>query len=114
VGLLIFTPHVVPVDRGLLSSIYVTLNGDFTSDQAYTLYTETYDAEPLVDVLPIGQHATFKHVVRKNHCAISLTPISERYLHVSSVTDNLRKGAAGQAVQCLNLMFGLPETTALL
>ena len=111
---LIFTPHLLPVDRGLMASIYVTLNATFTSDKAHSLYTNVYVDEPLVDVLPLGQQASLKHAVRTNRCVISLTPVSERYLHITSVTDNLRKGASGQAVQCFNLMFGLPETLALL
>lgn len=114
VGPLIFTPHLLPVDRGLMASIYVTLNASFNSEQAQGLYEEVYGPEPLVDVLPPGQQATLRHVVRTNRCAISLTPVTERYLHVTSVTDNLRKGAAGQAVQNFNLMFGLPETQGLL
>lgn len=114
VGTLIFTPHLLPVDRGLMASIYVTLNADFTSDQAQGLYEEVYQNEPLVRVLPPGQQATLRHVVRTNTCAISLTPVTDKYLHITSVTDNLRKGASGQAVQDFNLMFGLPETTALL
>jgi N-acetyl-gamma-glutamyl-phosphate reductase len=113
-GTLIFTPHLLPVDRGLMSSIYVTLNDTFASSQAQSLYEEVYGQEPLVNVLPAGQQATLKHVVRTNACAISLTPVTDRYLHITSVTDNLGKGASGQAVQCFNLMFGLPETTALL
>ncbi|MCB9452497.1 MAG: N-acetyl-gamma-glutamyl-phosphate reductase [Anaerolineaceae bacterium] len=112
-GPLIFTPHLLPVDRGLMASIYVTLKPDFTSDQAQALYEETYQNEPLVKVLPHKQQATLRHVVRTNGCAISLTPVTEQYLHITSVTDNLRKGASGQAVQCFNLMFDLPETTAL-
>lgn len=114
VGTLIFTPHLLPVDRGLMASIYATLKDSFTSDQAQTLYEETYRDEPLVKVLPLGQQATLRHVVRKNGAAISLTPVTPRYLHITSVTDNLRKGASGQAVQCFNLMFGLPETEGLL
>lgn len=114
IGTLIFTPHLLPVDRGLMASIYVTLKGDFTSDQAQGLYEEVYQNEPLVRVLPAGQLATLRHVVRTNTCAISLTPVTDKYLHITSVTDNLRKGASGQAVQDFNLMFGLPETTALL
>ncbi len=113
-GSLIFVPHLLPVDRGLMASIYVTLNGAITADDAQALYEETYANEPLVDVLPVGQQATLRHVVRKNNCAISLTPVSPQHLHITSVTDNLRKGAAGQAVQNFNLMFGFAETTALL
>jgi N-acetyl-gamma-glutamyl-phosphate reductase len=114
VGPLIFTPHLLPVDRGLMASIYVTLRDGFQSKDAQSLYEESYCHEPLVNVLPAGQHATLKHVVRTNTGAISLTPVTDRYLHITSVTDNLRKGASGQAVQCFNLMFGFPETTALL
>lgn len=112
-GTLIFTPHLLPVDRGLMTSIYVTLKEDFPSDQAQSLYEEVYGEEPLIHVLPPKQQATLRHVVRTNACAISLTPVTERYLHITSVTDNLRKGASGQAVQCFNLMFGFPETLAL-
>jgi len=113
-GMLIFTPHLLPVDRGLMASIYVELAADFTGDQVQAIYEAAYAAEPLIDVLPRGQHATLKHVVRTNKCAISITPAAEKFVHITSVTDNLRKGAAGQAVQCFNLMFGFPETTALL
>ena len=113
VGTLIFTPHLLPVDRGLMASIYVTLRDNFSSDQAQALFEEVYQSEPLVTVLPPGEQATLRHVVRTNRCVISLTPVTQQYLHITSVTDNLRKGAAGQAVQDFNLMFGLAETEAL-
>ncbi len=113
-GLLIFTPHLLPLDRGLMASIYVTLKPEYSAKDAQNLYEETYGNEPLVKVLPPKQQASLKHVVRTNSAAISLTPVNDRYLHVTSVTDNLRKGASGQAVQCFNLMYGFPETTALL
>lgn len=111
---LIFTPHLVPVDRGLMASIYVTLNYSITSDKVYSLYANIYDDEPLIDLKPIGTHATFKDAQAKNNCSISITPISDRYLQITSVIDNLRKGAASQAVQCFNLMYDFPETTALI
>jgi N-acetyl-gamma-glutamyl-phosphate reductase len=114
VGTLIFTPHLLPLDRGLMASIYVELNGSMTSDKVQDLYDEYYGQELLVNVLLQGQQATLKHVVRTNGCAISITPVTEKHIHITSVTDNLRKGAAGQAVQCFNLMYGFPETTALL
>lgn len=113
-GMLVFTPHLLPVDRGLMSSIYVTLNQSFDANEAQALYEEVYAGEPLIEVLPQGQQASFKHVVRRNHAAISLTPVAPDLLHITSVTDNLRKGASSQAVQCFNLMFGLPETMGLL
>ncbi|MCY4464241.1 MAG: N-acetyl-gamma-glutamyl-phosphate reductase [Chloroflexi bacterium] len=113
-GPIIFCPHLLPVDRGLMASIYVTLNDCFDSSQAQDLFAEAYGSEPLVEVLPAGEQATLKHAVKTNRCAISITPVLERYLHITSVTDNLRKGAASQAVQNMNLMFGIDETTGLI
>ena len=85
-----------------------------TSDQAHDAYQELYGGEALVDVLPLGEQATLKHAVKTNKCVISITPVLDRYAHITSVTDNLRKGAAGQALQNMNLMFGLDETMGLL
>jgi len=110
---LIFTPHLVPVDRGLMASIYVTLNYNLTSDRVHSLYTNVYADEPMVELLPLGQDASFRGAVLSNRCHISITPVTERYVHITSVLDNLRKGAASQAVQCFNLMFGMQEITAL-
>ena len=114
IGPLIFCPHLLPVDRGLMSSIYVSLNDTMASDQVHDAYMEVYGGEALVDVLPMGEQATLKHAVRTNKCVISITPVLERYAHITSVTDNLRKGAAGQAVQNMNLMFGIDETLGLI
>ena len=114
IGPVIFCPHLLPVDRGLMSSIYVSLNDTMTSDQAHDAFLEVYGGEALVDVLPLGEQATLKHAVKTNKCVISITPVLDRYAHITSVTDNLRKGAAGQAVQNMNLMFGLDETMGLL
>ncbi len=114
IGPVIFCPHLLPVDRGLMASLYITLNESLSSDQAHDVYAEVYGEETLVDLLPLGEQATLKHAVKTNKCAISITPVLERYLHITSVTDNLRKGAAGQAVQNMNLMFGLDETTGLI
>jgi len=114
VGPLIFTPHLLPVDRGILATIYVTLKPGWSAAALQSLYEETYAAEPLVEVLPAGQQATLHHVVHTNGCALSLTQPTDALLIVVACIDNLLKGAAGQAVQNFNLMFGLPETTALL
>lgn len=111
---IIFTPHLVPIDRGLMSSIYVTLGHSFSSDKIHSLYNNVYADEPLVNLLPLGREAEFKSITLTNYCEISITPVTDRYIHITSVLDNLRKGAAGQAVQCFNLMLGLPETTALI
>jgi len=113
-GTLIFTPHLLPVDRGLMASIYVTLNYNILSDKIHSLYTNVYADEPLIKILPLGKDATLKDAVLTNMAAISVTPVDDSYLHITSVTDNLRKGASGQAVQCFNLMFELVETTGLL
>lgn len=113
-GTLIFTPHLLPLDRGLMASIYAELADGHTTAEVQALYEETYADEPLVKVLPKGQLATLKHVVRTNGAAISISPATEKIVHITSVTDNLRKGAAGQAVQCFNIMFDLPETMGLL
>lgn len=110
---LIFVPHLLPVDRGLMASIYVTLNYNLTADRVHSLYANVYADEPMITVLPLGAEATLKHAVLRNICAISITPITERYLLITSVIDNLRKGAASQAVQCFNLMYDYPETTGL-
>lgn len=114
IGPIIFSPHLLPVDRGLMASIYVTLNDSITSGQVQELFCTMYENEPMVDVLPLGEYATLKHVVKTNKCVISVTPVLDNYAHITSVTDNLRKGASGQAVQNMNLMFDLPETTGIL
>lgn len=113
-GPIIFSPHLLPVDRGLMSSIYVTLNDSITSDKVYDLYQSVYGNEPMVDVLPLGSYATLKHVVKTNKGAISITPVLDNLVHITSVIDNLRKGTSGQGTQNMNLMFGLEETTGLL
>ena len=114
IGPLIFSPHLLPVDRGLMASIYVTLNDSLPSEQVHARYCEMYAAEPLVDVLPAGQQATLKHAIKTNKCVISITPVLERCAHITSVTDNLRKGASAQAAQNMNLMFGIDETLGLI
>lgn len=114
VGPVIFCPHLLPVDRGLMSSIYLTLDDHLCSDQVHDVYCEAYDHEPLVDVLPLGEQASLKHAVMTNKCVISVTPVLQRYVHITSVTDNLRKGASSQAVQNMNLMFGIEETSGLI
>lgn len=110
---LIFSPHLLPVPRGILSTIYVNLSEEIDEAKLRGLYTAAYDAEPFVDVLPAGQLATLAHVTHTNHCAIALTLVG-RTLILTSAIDNLVKGAAGQAVQNMNAMFGCPETLGLL
>ncbi|MGQ9490259.1 MAG: N-acetyl-gamma-glutamyl-phosphate reductase [Anaerolineae bacterium] len=111
---IVFSPHLVPVSRGMLSTIYVTLPETVGEAEVRERYEATYADQPLTHVLPPGQVATFGHTAHTNTCAIGLTFVPEtRTLIVTSSIDNLGKGASGQAVQNMNLMYGLPETTGL-
>lgn len=110
---IIFSPHLLPVPRGILSTIYVNLAEEVVEAELRALYTAAYDGEPFVDVLPAGELASLAHVTHTNRCAIALT-LTGRTLILTSAIDNLIKGAAGQAVQNMNVMFGHPETLGLL
>lgn len=110
----IFSPHLLPVSRGILSTIYVRLAADMTQDALRALYSERYAHEPFVHLLPAGQVATLSHTVHTNNVVIGLTPVDDRgNWIITSSEDNLVKGASGQAIQNMNVMFGLPETTGL-
>jgi N-acetyl-gamma-glutamyl-phosphate reductase len=111
---LIFSPHLVPISRGMLSTIYVSLAEDVSPEAAQDIFAETYANEPLIWILPPGQLASMAHTQRTNRCAISITPVGPRQLVLCSSIDNLGKGAAGQAVQNFNVMFGLDETAGLI
>ena len=113
-GQFIFSPHLVPVSRGMLSTVYVSLGQDLSAAEAQSLFEAAYETQPLVRVLPPGELATFAHTQRHNSCALSVTWVNARQLILCSSLDNLGKGAAGQAVQNFNIMFGLEETTALI
>ena len=110
-----FTPHLVPMTRGILATGYFTLTKACTTEQLVDLFREFYAREPFVRVRPAGDLPTTKQVWGSNYCDIGLKvdPRTGRVL-VVSVIDNLVKGAAGQAIQNMNLLFGLPETTGLL
>lgn len=110
-GPVIFSPHLLPTDRGILSTLYAPVTDVAAAQQAFAA---RYAGEPLIDLLPPGELATLAHVVRTPRAALSLTPVGEGLLIIVSVIDNLLKGAASQAVQNLNLMFDLPETAGLL
>jgi len=110
-GPLIFSPHLLPTDRGILATVYVPVTD---INQAMDVLVAHYSNEALVDVLPPGELATLAHVVRTPRGVLSLTPAGDDLLIVVSVIDNLLKGAASQAVQNLNLMFDLPEIAGLM
>ena len=109
-----FTPHLVPMSRGILSSIYVRLANGTTVDDLRRTLEARYAGEPFVRLLPAGQAPQTRHVRGSNHCLIGLFAdrVPGRAILLSAI-DNLVKGASGQAVQNMNLMAGLPETTGL-
>ena len=109
-----FTPHLMPMNRGILSSIYVRMIGGAKIDDLRRVLEETYAGEAFVRVLPHGQYPATHHVRGSNLCLIGLGAdrLSGRAILVSAL-DNLVKGASGQAVQDMNVMLGLPEVTGL-
>ncbi|MEM7111359.1 MAG: N-acetyl-gamma-glutamyl-phosphate reductase [Chloroflexota bacterium] len=109
---LIFSPHLLPVPRGILSTIYVPLVYEVSETAVRALYEKTYGDEHFINFLPAGQQATLAHATNSNMCAISLQ-LEGRTLILTSVIDNLLKGAAGQAVQCMNVVFGCDEREGL-
>ena len=110
---LIFSPHLVPISRGLLSTLYVPLNSSWGEPQLHDLYLETYVDEPFITILPVGEVATMRQVNYSNRCVIGMTEV-DGTLVVTAAIDNLQKGAAGQAMQNMNVVFGLEETAGLL
>ncbi len=113
-AIITFTAHLLPVARGILSTCYAAPMNEMTSEDAHQILTECYQHEPFVRVLPLGQYPQIKHVNGSNFCDIG-TKVDARTgrLIVISAEDNLLKGASGQALQNLNIMFGLPETMGL-
>ncbi|MCL4393514.1 MAG: N-acetyl-gamma-glutamyl-phosphate reductase [Chloroflexi bacterium] len=112
---LIFSPHLLPVSRGILSTMYARLGDGWDDRSLHDLYSETYHDEPFVRVLPAGQTATLSHSNYTNYCTLSIHPVAELgQVIVCASIDNLVKGASGQAIQNMNLAFGLAETTGLL
>lgn len=109
---LTFVPHLVPMIRGIEATLYGRLSEPGAELQA--LYEQRYAREPFVDVLPAGANPETRSVRGSNYCRIAVTePLGRGTVVVQSVIDNLVKGAAGQAIQNMNLMFGLDESTAL-
>jgi len=108
---LVFTPHLTPMIRGIHATLYVRTT-DACDPQA--LYESFYRSEPFVDVMPAGSHPETRSVRGANICRMAVhRPQGGDIVVVLSVIDNLVKGAAGQAVQNMNIMFGLPETSGL-
>ena len=107
-----FVPHLVPMVRGILSTIYLRLRDGVDAATVRATYEAAYGAEYFVQLLAAGVHPDPRHVRGTNRCHIGLF-VDGDLLVVQSAIDNLGKGAAGQGIQNLNLMAGLPETAGL-
>lgn len=109
-----FTTQLLPITRGIMATSYVKLKENYSTKQLVELYEHTYQQSPFVRVRPVGNYPSVKEVAGSNYCDIGLH-VDERTgrMTIISVIDNLMKGAAGQAVQNANLMFGMEETTGL-
>ena len=109
-----FTPHLLPINRGILSTIYCETKNKLTLEEIHEIYTIRYKNKDFVHVLPLGETAEIKHVKYTNNCHISLHQNYRKdKLIIISVIDNMVKGAAGQAIQNMNLLLGLPENLGL-
>jgi len=109
-----FTPHLVPMDRGILSTVYAAAEKTISSEALAALYREFYAGEPFVRILTNGNLPSTAYVRGSNFCDIAplVDPRTGRIIVVSAI-DNLVKGASGQAVQNMNLLCGFPETSGL-
>ncbi|WP_033404741.1 N-acetyl-gamma-glutamyl-phosphate reductase [Gracilibacillus lacisalsi] len=110
----IFTPHIVPMTRGIMSTMYVDMKGNYSTKQLVDTYQTYYQDHPFVRVRKEGVLPSTKEVYGSNYCDIGLYA-DERTgkLIIVSVIDNLVKGASGQAIQNMNIMYGWEETTGL-
>ena len=121
----VFVPHLIPVTRGILNTVYCRLKPceklsgvedtgtAQLEEELRTLFSQYYTDHPFVRILPAGKTPQINHVNYSNFCDIGLKSVGDRLILMSAV-DNLIKGASGQAVQNMNLMLGFPETEALL
>ena len=109
-----FTPHLLPISRGILSTSYASLNSSVSGDELREIYLDRYKNEPFVRIVPEGTFPTTQHVRGSNFCDIgfAIDQRTNRIIVVSTI-DNIVKGAAGQAVQNMNLICGLEETMGL-
>ena len=109
-----FTPHLVPMTRGILSTVYMRLTEEMSTEKVLELYAEFYENEPFVRVLPLSTYPQTKSVLGSNYCDVGLeVDTRTRRVVAMAAIDNLGKGAAGAVVQNLNLMFGFCETDGL-
>ncbi|WP_338770672.1 N-acetyl-gamma-glutamyl-phosphate reductase [Massilia sp. METH4] len=111
---LVFTPHLVPMIRGMHSTLYGKLTKDISNEELQRLFEDAYAGEKFIDVMPFGSHPETRTTKGSNMLRLAVhRPDNGSTVIVLVVQDNLVKGASGQAVQCMNLMFGLDESLGL-
>lgn len=109
----IFCPHIVPLERGMLVTIVVEVAA-LSASEVVELYQETYATQSFVDVLPLDEPARIRAAAYTNRAVIGVHSVLDtKHVVITCAIDNLLKGAAGQAVQNMNIMFGFPETLGL-
>ena len=110
----VFTPHLAPFTRGILSTVTMKSEPSLTPEKMHSLYTQFYSESEFVKVLPLGQFPQTSHVAGTNFAHIGVAVNEEKHVAIAiCAIDNLVKGAAGQAVQCANIVFGFPENAGL-
>lgn len=110
----IFTPHLVPMNRGILTTLYIQLSENIAEDEIDSIYHKQYAGETFIRLLPRGSFPATADVAYTNFCDIGWKQVHPRLVVVVTAIDNLLKGASGQAVQCFNMCYGFPEETGLL
>ncbi len=110
---ILFVPHLVPINRGILTTIYGKLKKPLSTQDALNVYKETYQNEPFVRVLDEGLYPDTRFVRYSNYCDVNLKVFDDGRIVLISAIDNLVKGASGQAVQNMNIALGLDETKGL-
>ncbi|MGI9535055.1 MAG: N-acetyl-gamma-glutamyl-phosphate reductase [Thermodesulfobacteriota bacterium] len=109
---LVFMIHRIPVDRGIMSTIYVKLNSGFSTEEIGGVISDHYSDDKFIRIRNYNEPVNLKNVLNSNFCDIGFG-MQDEFLIIESVIDNLIKGASGQAVQNMNIMFGLDEKTGL-
>lgn len=105
----LFTPHLLPIVRGMMSTCYMDLQKDLSEEELVSMYEKKYNSERFIHVM---EEPSIRAVVGSNHCHVSVKRVGHRVV-AFGVIDNLVKGASGQAIQCANLMLGLKEESGL-
>jgi len=110
----VFTPHLAPLDRGLLSTVYLQVDPATSLEDVHALYREAYDVEPFITVCAAGMQPATGHVRGSNRAHIGIAlDVAAHTLIATCAIDNLVKGTAGQAIQCANIALGYDETAGL-